>query len=145
MSINDLKQAIYELIRDDAMVKGYTGYTSIDPRVYKAWPKDEVDITSTKAAYIVYLFGAQGPQVGCNGEQEGDRQIFIDVYARVEDTAELILEQIKALIKANQPFEDSGNYRACIVTSNGSTTVQDSARRLWHKAATFTIELLFLG
>ena len=139
--MNTLKAAICASIVADATFQTLTGQTPILPRLFKAWPPEEPDISTLQPGYAVYAFSTQAGATEANGEQDGDIMLTFDIYAKSEDRTTNIRECLKDLL--HKTSFSSESIRTLTVIYNGSNHFFETDRRLHHESSMFTITNLF--
>ena len=87
--MKEIKQTIYQLIQEDATFQSLTGATGSDPRIYYARTPQKIDITSTKAGYVVYYRTGTVHSEAKVDIAGRDDQIFVfEIYAKTEPLVE---------------------------------------------------------
>lgn len=85
---------LYTTIKDDSTIRGYTGYTATDPRIYPAHTLADIDITSAKPAYITYFKVADVPPFA-----DLEEEIYqFDVWSKSQQTNLNIFARIDTLL-----------------------------------------------
>jgi len=58
--VQEIEDKIFDLMAQDAIIQGYTGYLAADERIYHDWPPEDVELSAAKPAYITMKFLAPG-------------------------------------------------------------------------------------
>lgn len=62
--MNELEDKIFDMLRGDVTLQGYTGYTGMAPggdnRIYHEWPPEQITVNASFPAYITLGFQAPG-------------------------------------------------------------------------------------
>lgn len=92
--MDQVENKLYTTLRDDATIKGLTGYTTSDVRVYPAFEDEEHKITATRPAYITYHKVADTPSF-----MDLENEIYqIDIYSESHATNISIYNRIDTLL-----------------------------------------------
>lgn len=115
--MKEIRKALYSRIESDTTVRGYTGWTADDPRMYLVWPPENIALTAGTPAKIAYNYTEPGSiPTGENveGTQYPDGYFFVDVWANTPDLRDDITERIEAVFKRSNRSDlgfDTANYR----------------------------------
>lgn len=92
--MKDVKEAVYGVLINDDTLQTLLGGDANDKRVHFWHPDDEIKITESKPAYIVFYEGAS-PEPHIKLEKI---RIIIDIFARKADKAEDVFARVDALL-----------------------------------------------
>lgn len=92
--MKDIKEAIYQTLRDDAVLQGMLGYSPQDPRIYYFYPPEEIELSDSKPAYITY-YELMAPPPYLEREEE---LYCIDIWGREMGLNEDIFQRVDALL-----------------------------------------------
>lgn len=109
--MDEIKQYVYNLLKNDATMQSYTGYTASDPRIYEWFPAIDPTLSSTLPGYIVYRAVSYGrPAIYVDRAQEGDIFLHFDILTYNSDTKGLISRRILYLCDHYGAFSTT-NFR----------------------------------
>jgi len=127
MAVNDLREAVYQLLVGDAALTELLGGTD---RVLAAWPARDVALTSAKPAYVILTWRATGsPARPVFDKQASDLALTVDVIAKSERLAWRAVDRVRALLQGRRIETDT--LVAAFARAGGVIATMDaSAHRL---------------
>jgi len=109
--MDEIKEHIVGILKNDATLQSYTGYTASDPRIYEWYPAFTPTLNTTYPGYIVYRTASWGrPSEYVDRAQKGDIFMHFDVMAYDSDHKGYISRRIDDLLDLYGSFSTT-NYR----------------------------------
>jgi hypothetical protein len=104
--VKELKNYIIQIVANDAVIQGITGWTADDPRVYEWFPGVDPAFNSTYPAYLIYRVIGHGRGLEFVDRAEpGDLFFHFDILAMDSEKTSDIAEQLETLLDLYGPFE----------------------------------------
>lgn len=100
--MQEIREQWFDIVAADGTVRGLTGYTATDERIYLDWPTEQITVSATYPAYITYSLGTGGPIDQFKyvyGAQEEDIVIEANVWAKHPDVRDELAERLVVLFK----------------------------------------------
>lgn len=109
--MDEVKEHVYGLLKNDATMQGYTGYAVTDPRIYEWYPSFEPVLSTALPGYIVYRSLSPGRGgIYVDRAQSGDIYLHFDIFAYNSNSKGLIARRIVDLLDQYGPFATT-NFR----------------------------------
>jgi len=109
--MDEIKEHIVGILKNDATMQAYTGYTASDPRIYEWYPAWTPTLSSALPGYITYRTASWGrPAEYVDRAQKGDVFLHFDVWGYNSDSKGYISRRIDDLLDLYGPFSTT-NYR----------------------------------
>lgn len=124
--MKEIRQAWYDLVAADGTIRGLTGYTAADHRIYKDNPPFQVDTTVAKPAHITHTVSTPGGidmSKYVYGAQTEDVIIEVNVWADTQDRADDIAERLTVLLRDRH--WDLTTYRAMTTDKEAEESIDD--------------------
>lgn len=131
--MKDIKQAIYQTLRDDVVLQGMLGYSVEDPRIYYFYPPEEVELSDAKPAYITYYELITPPPY----LQREEELYCIDIWGRDMGLNEDIFEKVDALL--NRKSLLCTNHYHLVTLRELKRDLFEADRGIYHKVIHYRV------
>lgn len=115
VNLEKIDEWLYDLLKDNATLQGYTGYTASDPRIYWFWPDlDMAETIGTSGAYITYYRQTIDSLAGNDviwALQKGDCIYSIDIFSRSDTTLDNCFNKIDDLLDEKMNVTDITGWK----------------------------------
>ena len=124
--MKEIRQAWYDLVEADGTIRGLTGWTAADSRIYEEQPPIQVPGTVAAPAYITHNVSTPaGIDMSkyVYGAQTEDVIIEVNVWADTQDRADDISERLTILLRDRH--WDLTTYRAMTTDKEAEESIKD--------------------
>ncbi len=100
--MKEIREHWFDIVAADGTVRGLTGYTAADKRIYLDFPTEQIAVSDTYPSYITYSLSTGGPInqfIYVYGAQEEDIVIEANVWANHPDVRDDLAERLVTLFK----------------------------------------------
>jgi len=130
---------IFSTLKNDSTIQTATGYTSSDPRIYYHYPPENITLSSTYPAYMVYFLLGSG-MLGSDAIwalQRPDEIYQISIFSYVKGTTETIFERIDTLLNENLSSSITG-WKVRRIYRNNQMDLYEEEDHIFHKMLEYT-------
>lgn len=100
--MKEIREYIFDRLSADATLRGFTGYTASDRRIFLNWPPEVIALGATYPAYITYNLmkpSPLNPFAEVEVTQQLDIVIEMNIWAISPDVRDDVGERITVLFK----------------------------------------------
>lgn len=137
--MKEIRKYLYNLIENDPIIRGYTGYLISDPRIYLVWPPENIQLVVATPAKIAVNYTEPGGVLSgeyVEGAQYPDGFFSVNVWATTPDLRDDIVERIEDIFKLenySDLYFSTVNYRVLGVKRVGkdnTTEIHPSTQKI---------------
>jgi len=141
----EIQAEIVDIVLNDSIIQGLTGYTLTDERIYAWNPSEDVIYSSSKKAAIFYRMAmGKRPNRWSYPKQFVNGSLFFKVVSIDQETTDKVAERLTDLFDVQKLETTNWRINHCeLVSRNDAQTEGAPSNTQWVKMVSFMLTNIF--